>query len=705
MKTTPPSKSGRHPAVKSTSIAAAAWLSAGIIAHAQTPEQVYEGGTNTYANWIELSAGGFVEHGSEAQFQQRQRTSSDVFGGIEDLHYQQKIDKDTTLAVDGRGIYDNDDYKLSLALARSKLGFVRFSAENYQTWYNGNGGFFPPANLFFPLSDDALVLDRGEISFEVGLTLKDAPVVTFKYTHRYREGEKSSTAWGPIHPPGTLEDRALFPAFYDIDEKADIFELDVTHRIKKTDVGLGLVFETGDLNNAHKMTLFPNEPGDRKITDREASSYDTFNAHLFTETWIRTNLLFSSGYSYTYLNDDMSGDRIYGDDFDVVYVPNSTNGVGYNNLIGNATTHEGVLNLNLMSIPLPYFTIVPSLRVMGRNTDADVEGVATRSTFTQDFTGHANQEWLDVRERLDLRYSGITNWVFYSAGEWTEGQGDLEERGGIGSIGGVGVPTVHRDTDTTRFFQKYSLGARWYPTRHISLDAGGYFKMHSYDFDHTLDDTPNDPTSGNRYPAFLTMQDFQTYDGNVRLTWRVLPNLTLVSRYEYQFSTIHTRPDSVSGLPEVESSEMTSHIIAQNISWSPLSRLSLQVGVNYVLSEVETPVSDLVPAGLSAAPILTAQNNYWTLNFNSSFVLDEKTDLNLGYFYYRADNYNDNSQAGVPYGAGAEEHGITAGIMRRLTHNIRVGLKYAYFRYEDQLSGGNNDYDSHFIYSNLQYRF
>src|SRR6185436_10769330 len=160
MKAIPLSKSGRHPAVKSTSLAAAAWLSAGIVAHAQTPEQVYEGGTNSYPNWIEFSAGGFMNNGSEAQFQQRQRSSSDPFGGIEDLHYQQKMDKDTTLAVDGRGIYNNDDYNLSLQVARSKLGFIRFSAENYQTWYNGNGGFYPPANLWFPLSDDALELDR-----------------------------------------------------------------------------------------------------------------------------------------------------------------------------------------------------------------------------------------------------------------------------------------------------------------------------------------------------------------------------------------------------------------------------------------------------------------------------------------------------------------------------------------------------------------
>jgi predicted porin len=185
----------------------------------------------------------------------------------------------------------------------------------------------------------------------------------------------------------------------------------------------------------------------------------------------------------------------------------------------------------------------------------------------------------------------------------------------------------------------------------------------------------------------------------VRLTLRPWRNVTLVSRYEYQLSTVHTKPDAVSGLGETESSELNSHIIAQNATWTPWSRLSLQAGFNYVLSTTHTPASDYTQA------VLDAQNNYWTLNFNSTLVLDDKTDLNLGYFYYRADDYQDNSVIGVPLGAGAEEHGATAMISRRLTPHVRANLKYGYFRYTDQLSGGHDDSEAHLIYASMQYRF
>ena len=80
----------------------------------------------------------------------------------------------------------------------------------------------------------------------------------------------------------------------------------------------------------------------------------------------------------------------------------------------------------------------------------------------------------------------------------------------------------------------------------------------------------------------------------------------------------------------------------------------LQAGLNYVLSATHTPASDVTEA------ILDSQNNYWTLNFSSGLVLDDKTDLNISYLYYLSGDYVNNSPLGVPYGAGSEEHAVTA---------------------------------------------
>jgi hypothetical protein len=490
--------------------------------------------------------------------------------------------------------------------------------------------------------------------------------------------------------------RGLTPTFWDIDEERDIFELNVKQHIKATDFGLGLRYEAGDLNNARKIWQWPGEgalAGESRITDREGTTYDMLSVHAFSETWIKKNLFFSTGFMFVNLDNDFWGSRIYGSDFDVSYAPNAINGAGYYDLNGGSQKHEYVLNLNLMATPITNLTIVPSIRVQREDWNADSGGFYTIGNSAPSFQdSNTDGDSLDVRERLDVRYSGVTNWVFYAQGEWTEGRGNLDENGGIY----LGSP-IQRETEDERWFQKYSVGARWYPARKVSVDVGGYYKNNSYDYDHDLDSTTNN--TPNRYPAYLVMQDFETFDGNVRLTLRPRQNVTLVSRYEYQLSTVHTKPDSISGLGEVESSDMTSHIIAQNVSWTPWSRLYLQAGFNYVLSETKTPTSDYTQA------VLNSENNYWTLNFNSGLVLDNKTDLNVGYTYYRADDYTDNSTVGVPYGAGAEEHGITATVVRRLTEKLRLTLRYGYYHSEDETSGGNNDYIAHVVYSSLQYRF
>jgi hypothetical protein len=662
------------------------------------PGEYFEGGAKSYNNWVEFSGGGFIFNGNKPQFQQQQKTKGHGFGGLEDLHYTTQLDKTTSFTVDGRAIADNNDYKLKLDLTREKLGYVRLSYDEFRTWYNGDGGFDPASGSYYALNGDAKGIDRGEFSIEAGLTLEKKPQVKFKYTHAFRDGEKSSTIWGITHPGGVT--KGLSPSFYDIDESRDAFQLDVTHHIFKSDVGVGLRYETGTLDNSLKITQAPGEPAQQKITDKQNTGYDLFNANAFTETWFKDKLMLTTGFSFSDLDNDFSGSRIYGTDFDVSYAPNALAGSGYSNLNGGSHAQEYVANVNLLALPAKNWTIVPSVRVQREDTDAHFTGSQTLgANAAVPFSGRSDSGLTDVRERLDARYTGLTNWVFFGRGEWTEGQGNVREFGGTGPVGGIGLPGIQRATEDERLFQKYTVGGRWYPLRNVNVDAGGYYKINHYDYNNNLDSTPNDSASANRYPAYLVMQDFETLDGNFTLTLRPVTTVSLVSRYEYQLSTIHTKPDPISGLAEVQTSDMTSHIFAQNISWTPWSRLFLQVGFNYVASETETPAAKFTKA------ILNAQNNYWTLNFNSGFVINDKTDFNVNYFYYRADDYQNNSAFGVPYGEGTQEHGVTATLVRRLSERVRLTVRYGFFHSDDDLYGGHRNFDAHGIFSTIQYRF
>ena len=256
-----------------------------------------------------------------------------------------------------------------------------------------------------------------------------------------------------------------------------------------------------------------------------------FNGHFSSETWLKKNLMVSSGLSYSHVNDDYSGSRIYGSEFGAGYTPNSQYGFGYFGLGGVARMDEYVMDLNLFSVPLTNVTVVPSIRVQKEDWDADSTGLGTLGDNTPaSFSGHGDRGMLDVRERLDLRYNGITNWVLYARGELTEGNGNLKENGGLATIGQIGVSPVNEDTDDTRFFQKYSAGARWYPTKGVALDGGGYYKLDHYSWDNSSPGNPNPAAGAVGYPGFLDSQDFETYDANLRLTLRPWRNVTLVSR-------------------------------------------------------------------------------------------------------------------------------------------------------------------------------
>jgi hypothetical protein len=665
---------------------------------ALSPQDYFEGGPSTYNNWIALTAGGLMTSGNQAQAQENLHMGTGAFGGIEDLHYQANAFSNILFTLDGRSIIDDHDYQLKLGFVHPDLWFLRFNFENFRTWYNDAGGYFPPTGTEYTGSQEALALDRGEFSFEGGLTLQKLPALTFKYTHSYRDGEKSSTIWSPVHPDLLLDPtlvQGLGPSFYDMDEKLDTFQLNATQHVKDTDLALGLRYQTADLNDALYTTRYltdPVPPAAGYVTDRQKTTYDLFDLNASSETWLKPNLLLSTGFLFANLDNDLSGNRIYGNGYNVPYVPDASSGLGYTNLVGDTHMKEYVLDMNLMTIPLKTVTIIPAVRVQQENWDGNSSGIGTLSTFPTDpFSSESSRDVIDVAESLDARYTGITNWVFYAQGEWDQGQGNLTQSGGLTQVNGIGVSTnlAAGETDDNRFFQKYSLGARWYPFRRLTIDIGGYYQNNQWNYTNPTNNAVND----------FSMQNFQTYDGNVRMTVHPIQNVTLVGRYEYQWSTVNTQPDPASGLSQVQTAQIPSQIIGADATWVPWSRLSLQAGLDYVLSQTRTPATDFTPA------IVTSQNNYWTVNFSSDLVVDDKTDLSVSYFYYQADDYQNNSPYGVALGAGAYENGVNATLTRRITQNLRASLRYGFYDYVDTASAGFNSFKANLIFATLQYRF
>lgn len=666
-----------------------------------------------FTNWITLGIGGVSVNGDTAQFQQRHRVNEGFFGGIEDLHWEPNINKDVTLKLDGRAIAGAEDYLASIELSYRNVGYIKAGYRKFRTWYDGNGGFFPPNDLFFELYDNELAIDRGTIWFELGLRLPKWPEITFRYERQWRDGQKDSTIWGDTTLtalPGPNNARNIVPTFLDLDETRHIFALDLKHAFGKTDVGLGVRYETQEMDNTRNVRRRPDEPTtDRIYTQRDQLNYDLFSTHFYQTTRLNQQLQFSTAYMFTTLNSDIGGTRIYGQSYDPVFDPiyarRQRRDEGFINQFGGSQLNQHVATLNLAWRPTKDWVIIPSFRYEHNELDSISNSVETTIAPTGPIVmlfeplGASSERSFDsVTEALEVRFTGLKKWTFYAKGEWM--QEDLDQIERDFELAEDEDPTllIGRDTNGDINSQKYVVGANWYPQTWLNVATQYYKKIYENDYDHTFDTTPNNAPAGDRYPAFLRDQDFNVDDFNVRVTWRPnKANVTFVSRYDFQQGTIDTRGDFLS---TVQSAEMTAHILSESITWSPLPRLYIQGAVHYALNETDTPADQRLNG-----VVLDAKNNYWNGSITAGYALSDKTDIQVNYFYYRADNFQDNSLVSQPYGADAEEHAITATLTHEFTKNIRGTLRYGFFNNRSETYGGRNNYDAHLLATSLQYRF
>lgn len=706
-----------------------------------------------YNNWVELTTGGLVIHGDSAQFKEEHRISGDVFGGIEDMHLEKSLGK-ALLALDAHAIFDNGDYKVKLELSQPDLGYIRMGYTQFRTWYDGNGGYFPPvSNPSFPAGrfvapqllgyDNELALDRGSAWIELGLRKPNLPEITFRYEHTFRNGAKDSTEWastGLTGSPGVAPNsstRKIVPSFYDINEKRDIFTLDAKKTFGNTDLNLGMRYEHIDnddsLNQhnnpgaipaalANNVYNIPLTATDYFITQDNQVKSDLFSGHFSTETRFSDKLWLTSSYGYTSMSGDIGGDRINGpyngSPYAQVFLINgffvsNPNSSEFLNLGGGSQSGQHVGTLSLMWVPLESLTITPSFRVESDDTDAvslfnttvnqttktitigkikipvisTLAGLSAKPTF---FASHENI--LNAAQSLEVRYTGINDWVFYANGDWEEEHGNRSDFGPNSTI-------LSMSSDSSRLRQKYTVGTNWYPLARLNLALQYYHQTEDFGQNFFWDD----PVSGNQR---LLNQAWSTDDVNCRVTLRPLANVSLVSRYDFQYTAIDSQWQSTAAAnrfitPEGQSGTMENHMFTECVTWNPLDRMYIQGNASYVLNRTNTPGADA-----TATPIvLNFSNDYWTAGCSVGFALDEKTNLQADYSYYRANDYVNNANFGMPYGSGATEHSVSASISRQITKNIRLMLKYGYYNYKDQTSGGFDNYDAHLVYSSLQIRF
>jgi hypothetical protein len=471
--------------------------------------------------------------------------------------------------------------------------------------------------------------------------------------------------------------------------------------------------------NAGQLPPVVPPPGaQRFVTQRQKDDVDLFSGHAITETRISDSLWFTAGYSYTTFGNDLSGTRIFGTDFDAAFgepVPTlGSRDHAFIDLAGTAENKEHLFNANLFWMPIPDLTVLTGFRYTHENDDNEStflaeEPVSNTPPFSSTNPAHGfhygppiptsgarSADYDRFAQRLELRYTGIANWLFYAQGEWEEEWGHVDEFQTMNLI----EPSLNKDTNSLG--QKYTIGANWYPTMRLNLSGQYYHKIASY----------SDDIITAQFPRLIN-QDWNTDDVNVRITFHPqiparLGTLAMVTRYDFDRTSIDGQWAVFSDgelLAEQETGKITRHVITEAITWNPLARFFLQADVSYTLNQTDTPANNINLAPNTSPTVTNFRNDYWTVTSGAGYIIDDKTDFYADYSFYCANDHFKNVGVAVPYGLGATEHTASATITRQVTKNMRLLLKYGYFNYRDETYGGHNNYRAHSIYSSLQYRF
>jgi len=517
--------------------------------------------------------------------------------------------------------------------------------------------------------------------------------------------------------------------------------------------------------NAKNWYNFTNAPNHYYITDTQDQTSNIYNGHISSVTRFGDKLMFTLGYSYTNVSSHVESDRIAGPAYGVPYSPYYNN-VVYNNLssayqdLGGASNmQQSVAVANLLWTPIEGLSITPSIRIENDDTTSMTNfltltgqtlsgttptnlpikpGSTTKSTLwrTTVWAGQAAQrsnytssvKLNNIAESLELRYTGIENWVFYASGEWTEGN---EARTTNKPSGGLLTATdLNLNSNITNLNQKYSIGANWYPLAQLNFAVQYYTLLQSINQNIRSDDNPR-MTEGvvGAPPVYvggvktvsavtgtagvyssstnqrLQNQAWVTNDLNFRVTWRPISNLTLVSRYDFTSTDINSQwsttgaPASMILYSPGQSGLMLNSAFSESLTWNPIDRLYFQGSVAFVFNSTTSPAAALTPA------IQQSINNYITASLGAGYAIDNKTNLRVDASFYNANDYSNSMPYGVPYNAGATEYDYTVSLNRQISRNVSVSLKYYYNTYRDVLSGGNNSYTAQIISSSMQVQF
>ena len=241
------------------------------------------------------------------------------------------------------------------------------------------------------------------------------------------------------------------------------------------------------------------------------------------------------------------------------------------------------------------------------------------------------------------------------------------------------------------------------PWRQVSLSAHYRYLDRESHFDHHLD-TNRKISSGWGYSAFITDRATSGDEVEVKLAWRPLSWLKTSLGYkavttEFRVTTdpvppARFFPDALSDGGQLVAGKYDARTYSLNTTLTPFRRVSFSGTFSYSDTRTRTFAND-------ADGVVPYEGHTYNAIVNSTYVLNEKTDLNTSYSFSSTDYGQNNLLTGLPLGVVYRQHAFLAGVTRRIRDRFLVNLRYGFFNYNESSSGHFNDYTAHAVFVTL----
>lgn len=634
--------------------------------------------------------------GDKKKFREVEGVKEGWGGGAERFAIRDQLSPDEGITAEGHVLFPDNDIRVTLALEKTDVGFIRGGFEEWRRYYDDTGGFYRP---FTPPSFDLnrdLHLDIGRAWIDFGLTMPRLPRIVLGYEYQFKDGAKAMLEWGGVYDQNFVG-RNIYPAAKAVHEHTHILKLDVTHGFygwRFVD-SARVEFYTDRTRDEQVLSYTTGPSPDAIVRTRQDFSHVQGANTVRLEKQITDWCFLSGGYLYSRLEGDSSLNQITVDG-------------GYQPVFGpewrdQVTLQREMHALSAASMFLPLDGL--SLSLGAQNEWVRQKGFGDihldvgdpndpGSTFAQPATVRSDLDEVKTAENAELRYTKIPFTVLFAQGRFAQDRiGQFEEEAGSSP------DTFLRNTDYFNQSKDLRAGFSVSPWRWLALNADYRHRNSDSDYNHLRDESP---LGGEGYSAFIRHRDINADEVEARLVLRPAPWLKTTFTYRQSRSEFFTATDlavdsfygNISPGGRLLGGIYDLGTYGLSMVLTPVRRWYFTGTFTYSDSRTTTWAQEAVPG-----VIVPYGGGIYNVMTSANYALNSRTTLRGSYAFSEADYGEGNVADGLPLGLSYTRHNLSAGLSRRLTQRVILDLRYSYYRYAEPSTGGHNDFTARGIFA------